>query len=327
MPIYDSEFMPLQKYRNAYIQSVLPTLFRKVESVHYTRQRMNTSDGDFIDLDWSLASENKVPAESLAVICHGLEGSSDRAYMLGMVKAFNTRGIDAVAYNYRGCSGEMNLMKKLYSAGATDDLQEVLDAIKKHYDYPTVYLVGFSLGGNLVLKYGGEKAGDIDPHIKGIVAISAPCDLYSSSIELLKAKNYMISLRFLIMLRNKFKVKADQYPELKSINIKAIKNLKQFDDQITAPLSGYKDAEDYWYKASCIRKLDQLAIPALIINAADDPILGAECYPYQEARTNEYVHLEVPARGGHVGFMHRPNQNEYWHERRTVEFLMQINNQ
>jgi len=326
MPIIDSDFKPHFRFRNAYIQCVLPTLLRKVESVHYTRQRVHTSDGDFIDLDWSLATENKVPSESLAVICHGLEGSSDRAYMRGMAKAFNIRGIDTVAYNFRGCSGETNWMKRLYSAGATDDLQEVLDAIKRAGNYQSIYLVGFSLGGNLVLKYGGEKGRDIDPHIKGMAAISAPCDLQSSSVELLKSKNFIFSFRFLTMLRKKIREKAELYPEMKSIDIKAIKNLKQFDDQITAPLAGYKDAEDYWYKASCIRELDQIVIPAYIINAADDPILGSECYPYQIARSHPFIYLEVPARGGHVGFMHRPNQNEYWHETKTAEFLMRINN-
>ncbi len=323
MPVLDSAYKPLRRYRNAYLQTVLPTLLRKVEAINYMRQRIHTADGDFIDLDWSWAAENKVPAEALAVICHGLEGSSNRAYMLGMIKAINARRVDAVAYNFRGCSGETNLARKFYSAGATADLQEVLDAIKKQYHYQTFYLVGFSLGGNLVLKYGGEKGKDIDPAIKGIAAISAPCDLYSSSIELLKAKNYIFSLRFLIMLRKKLIEKANQYPELKKIDPKAIKDLKQFDDQVTAPLAGYIDANDYWYKASCIRELDQIIIPTLIINAADDPILGPECYPYQEARNNEFIHLEVPARGGHVGFMHRPNQTEYWHETKTAEFLTQ----
>lgn len=323
MPLLESEYKPLRRYGNAYLQSVMPTLFRKVEAINYTRQRINTADGDFIDLDWSLADKNKA-ANSLAILCHGLEGSSDRAYMRGMAKAFNTRGIDVVAYNFRGCSGELNLMKKFYSAGATDDLQEVMDAIKKQAHYQSQYLVGFSLGGNLVLKYGGEKGGDIDASIKGMAAISAPCDLRSSSVELLKAKNYVFSLRFLIMLRQKVNEKANQYPELKAIDPKSIKNLKQFDDRFTAPLAGYLDAEDYWYKASSIRELEQISIPTLIINSADDPILGSECYPYQEAKASPFIHLEVPARGGHVGFMYRPNQNEYWHESRTANFLTHI---
>jgi predicted alpha/beta-fold hydrolase len=324
MPIIiNSTYQPPLRYRNAHVQTVLPSLLRKIRSVQYQRRRVHTADGDFIDLDWSYVAAANQASTSLAVLCHGLEGSADRAYMMGMAQAFNASGIDAVAYNYRGCSGETNLQKKFYTAGATDDLQDVLDAINKQCRYQDIYLVGFSLGGNLVLKYGGEKGEDIDPIIKGIVAISAPCDLRSSSLEMLKFKNCVYSLRFLKMLLAKVREKSNQYPELKGIDLKSIRTLKQFDDQLTAPLAGYKDAEDYWYKASCIRELSQITIPTLIVNAADDPILGPECYPYQEACAHDFIFLEIPERGGHVGFMHRPNQAVYWHERRTVDFLLQ----
>jgi predicted alpha/beta-fold hydrolase len=126
------------------------------------------------------------------------------------------------------------------------------------------------------------------------------------------------------MLRKKLIEKSNLYPELKRINPQTIKDLKQFDDQVTAPWPLYR-CRGLLVQSSCIRELEQITIPTLIINAADDPILGPECYPYQEARRNEFIHLEVPARGGHVGFMHRPNQMEYWHETKTVEFLTQIN--
>jgi len=297
-------------------------LLRKIETIQYQRQRIQTTDGDFIDLDWCLSAADQ-GSTFLAVLCHGLEGCSDRAYMKGMANAFNARGIDAVAYNYRGCSGESNLHKKFYTAGSTDDLQDVLNSIIKHNHYQTIYLVGFSLGANLVLKYGGEQGINIDPVIKGIAAISAPCDLRSSSVEMLKTKNYIFTLRFLKMLFAKVRDKSKLYPELESIDLKSIKTLKDFDDQITAPLAGFKDAEDYWHKSSCLGFLQALAIPTLILNAADDPILGPECYPYREAQSNDCIFLEVSDWGGHVGFMHRPNQPEYWHERRTVEFLMQ----
>ena len=343
MPLVNSDYKPPWRYRNANIQTVLPSLLRKIKSVQYQRQRVNTADGDFIDLDWSFAAaDNNIVSQtprakaessvknganhrnaSLAVLCHGLEGSSDRAYMRGMVKAFNQQGVDVVAYNYRGCSGEANLKKKFYTAGSTDDLQDVLNTLNQQRSYQTIYLIGFSLGGNLVLKYGGEKGGNIDPNIKGIVAISAPCDLRSSSVEMHKSKNYLFTLRFLKMLFAKVREKSNQYPELRSIDLNAIKTLKEFDDQITAPLAGFKDAEDYWTQSSCIRVLSEITIPTLILNAADDPILGPECYPYQVARSNECVYLEVPDWGGHVGFMHRPNQPEYWHESRTVDFLLQ----
>lgn len=329
MPLIDSDFNPLWLYKSTQFQTVLPTLLRKINNVQYQRQRLLTSDGDFVDLDWSYAKSNQDLGQAiaenspaLAVLCHGLEGSSDRAYVKGMANAFNRRGIDVLAYNYRGCSGEMNRHKKFYHAGSTDDLQEVLDEIQRLDRYQTIYLVGFSLGANLVLKYAGEKGRDIHPHLKGVVAISSPCDLRSSSVEMHKTKNILFSIRFLRMLSAKVREKSKQFPELKEIDLKAVRTLRDFDNQITAPLGGYKDAEDYWYQASSSRVLADINIPAFILNAADDPILGPECYPYRAAQDNPYLYLEVTKWGGHVGFMNRPNQPEYWHESRTVEFLM-----
>jgi len=321
MPIVKSDFKPPWHCRNAHLQTVLPSLFRKVEGVRYTRQRINTSDGDFIDLDWSYARD-QAPGTSLAVLCHGLEGCSDRAYIKGMARAFNRRGVDAAAYNYRGCSGEPNLQKKYYTAGATDDLEDVLNSIRAQGDYEAIFLVGFSLGANLVLKYAGENGPEIANDIKGVAAVSAPCDLRSSAVELDKPKNRLYSKRFLKMLCAKVRDKVPSYPELADIDLAAIKTLKEFDNLVTAPLGGFVDAEDYWQRASCFRGLRGISVPALIINAADDPILGPECYPYEEAGDSENIFLEVPKWGGHVGFIPRLGRDEYWHEKRIVEFVL-----
>lgn len=322
MPIIESDFKPSWACRNAHFQTVLPSLFRKIDGIHYTRQRIVTRDGDFIDLDWSYAQEEA--GNSLAVLCHGLEGCSDRAYMTGMARAFNRRGVDAAAYNYRGCSGEANLQKKYYTAGATDDLEDVLNSIRARGLYDSIYLVGFSLGGNLVLKYAGENGLEIKDDIKGVAAVSAPCDLRSSAIELDRLKNRLYSKRFLKMLCEKVREKIPRYPELADIDMPAIKTLKEFDDVVTAPLSGFADAEDYWHRASCLRVLRRTAVPTLIINAADDPILGPDCYPYEEARGNDKIFLEVPKWGGHVGFMPGPDSDEYWHEQRVAEFMLNL---
>ncbi|MEQ8176244.1 MAG: alpha/beta fold hydrolase [Syntrophomonadaceae bacterium] len=323
MPVIESSFKPSWAFRNAHIQTVFPTLFRKIIDVNYTRQRITTTDGDFIDLDWSYAPDQK-KVDSLAVLCHGLEGCSERAYMAGMARAFNRRGIDVVSYNYRGCSGESNLEKRYYTAGATDDLEDVLNSIKTKGGYNSLYLVGFSLGANLVLKYAGENGAGIKPDIKGVAAVSAPCDLRSSSIELDKLKNRLYSKRFLKMLCDKVKEKIPRYPELGEIALDSLKTLKEFDNLVTAPLSGFIDAEDYWHRASCLRVLQDTAVPTLIINAADDPILGPECYPWEEARSNNNIFLEVPKWGGHVGFMPKVDSDEYWHEQRVAEFMLNL---
>jgi len=321
MPVLASDFRPPIIYRNNHIQTTFPTLFRQVEGVEYRRERMIMPDGDFVDLDWSYAMAGRV-SDTLAVICHGLEGCADRAYMLGMVQACNRRGLDAVAYNYRGCSGQMNREKRFYNAGATDDLGAVLDFIRSGYSYSSIYLIGFSLGANLVLKYTGEQGAGISPDITRTVAISAPCDLSSSSVELHRAKNRLYHQRFLKMLLEKIKEKSADYPELSATDLKSIRTLKDFDDNFTAPLGGFKDAADYWRKCSCRQFLPEIRVPSLIINAADDPILGPDCFPYPEAEFNPNLYLEIPRWGGHVGFMERTGQQEYWHEKKTLEFIM-----
>ncbi|NLW92499.1 MAG: alpha/beta fold hydrolase [Syntrophomonadaceae bacterium] len=321
MPVLVSDFRPPFIYRSAHIQTTFPTLFRQVEGVDYQRERITTPDRDFIDLDWSYAMAVR-GVKTLAVICHGLEGCAERAYMRGMAKACNRRGIDAVAYNYRGCSGEMNREKRFYNAGATDDLALVLDHIRVSCDYDSMYLIGFSLGANLVLKYVGEAGNDLPADIAGAAAISAPCDLSSSSVELHRMKNRLYHHRFLKMLLDKIRQKATIYPELLDVDLASVRTLKDFDDYFTGPVSGFRDAADYWQSCSCRQFLPAVRIPVLILNAADDPILGPECFPYQEARANDKVYLEVSRWGGHVGFMDRPGQDEYWHEKRTLEFII-----
>lgn len=324
MPVIQQSSFPMPAWlvRGAHVQTTTPTLLRKVRDVDYARQRIHTADGDFIDLDWAYATGPERKADAAAVLCHGLEGSSDRAYMRGMARAFLNRGVDAAAYNYRGCSGEPNLMERFYTAGATGDLSDVIQHIIALGQYRVLYLVGFSLGANLVLKYAGEQGPDLPPVIKGVVGISAPCQLRSSSVEMMKPSNALYHRRFLHMLRRKVEAKAASHPSLRRIDLAGIRTLTGFDDLVTAPLHGYKGAEDYWNSASCINELDRITVPALILNAADDPILGDACYPYHLAAASDCVYLEVPQAGGHVGFMRRPGDQEYWHETRTVSFLL-----
>ena len=321
MPVINnSPYNPGFIYRSGHFQTVYPTLFRKVEGVNYRRKRIQTPDDDFIDLDFSEVSR----ADSAVIICHGLEGSSDRAYMRGMAAAFNSSGIDAVCYNYRGCSGVMNRQVRMYNAGATDDLELVIKHVLSQKKYKSLILTGFSLGGNLVLKYAGEHSSDIDKKIKSVIAISAPCDLHNSSIELHKMQNYLYQKRFIIMLKEKIKLKKKDHPELEKIDLDSIKTLWEFDDRITAPLHGFKDALDYWTKSSSAPVLHKITIPTLILNALDDPILGKKCYPFEESEKSRYLHLEATKQGGHVGFMSGKSDPVYYSEKRAVEFALKL---
>src|SRR6266446_2365532 len=169
---------------NGHVQTFLPVLIRRVGAVSYQRERISTPDDDFLDLDWAKTGSCRV-----AVLAHGLEGDSNAHYMLGMVNALVKRGSDAVAWNARGCSGEPNRVLRFTHSGATEDLQAVISHITSASDYSTITLIGYSLGGNLVLKYLGERGDGLEPRIKAAVAFSVPCDLQSGSLKLAQPAN------------------------------------------------------------------------------------------------------------------------------------------
>ena len=301
-------------YRRTHASTVIPSQFRKVLAVSFVRERVEISGGDFIDLDWAASGSKKV-----AVLCHGLEGSSQRPYMLGMTRALGEAGWDIAAYNFRGCSGEPNWVLRSYHSGATDDLQIVLDHVIDQ-GYRELALVGFSLGGNLVLKYLGENPGSVHRAVQGAVAISAPVSLADGAYQLARSGNRFYQQRFLRKLGKKIRSKAKLLPgKIDATHLAHIRTLIEFDDHYTAPLHGFIDAADYYARCSSRQWLRDIRISTLLINARNDPFLGEDCYPEKEARGSGCFFLETPEFGGHVGF-HAPG-GVYWSEQRAVDFL------
>ena len=317
MPLLTSSYRAPWFLRNGHTHTVYPALRREVSEVSYDRQRLELPDGDFLDLDWS-----RVGSTSLVLVCHGLEGSSEGAYVKGMVRAFNRRGWDAVALNFRGCSGEPNRLRRFYHSGSSDDLWTALEGIRAKQEQP-VSIVGFSLGGNVTLKLLGELGEKTPDWLKGAVAISVPCDLKSSGEVMAQSTNRIYMGRFLRDLRQKLKGKRSRFPvEMDDTDYHRVRSFRDFDDRYTAPLHGFRDAEDYWARCSSRFFLDAIRCPALLINAADDPFLSAECFPRALAMGHRFVHLEIPEQGGHVGFVGGGLQpDEYYTERRALEFL------
>jgi predicted alpha/beta-fold hydrolase len=260
----------------------------------------------------------------VVILSHGLEGNSKRSYMLGMIKALNKNGWDGAAYNFRGCSGEPNRQLRSYHSGATDDLDTVVSHLLRSKHYKSYALVGFSIGGNLTLKYIGEKSNDLSPLIQYAAAISVPCDLESSAEKLSERSNMLYMKRFLRMFHAKIRSKAKLMPhKISAKNFLTIRTFKELDDRYTAPIHGFASAKDYWSKCSCKQFLAGINIPTLLINARDDPFLAPECYPLKEALNSCHLFLEMPPYGGHVGFMEFISSNEYWHEKRVVSFFSQ----
>lgn len=318
MPIIpESSYRPPRFFSGPHIQTMYPTLFRKVQGVRYSRERLETPDEDFVDLDCSSIGSSKA-----AVVLHGLEGDSGRSYVRGMVRALNRGGWDAIALNFRGCSGVPNRTPRLYHSGETQDLDNVVDHAVRNHHYSHIALVGFSLGGNVILKYVGEQGARIRPEINRAVAFSVPCDLASSSVRLAEITNRLYLMRFMKMLREKIRIKKQIMPDkIDDSGLDDIKTFSQFDEQYTAPLHGFKSAQDYWEKSSSKQFLPGIAIPTLLVIAADDPFLGPACYPYGEADASNYLLLETPRHGGHVGFVEFNPDGEFWSERRAVGFL------
>ena len=313
MPLVSPDYTPPPGFSNPHLQTVFAGRLRRVDGPRYERERIDTPDGDFLDLDWA-----RVGAERAVVISHGLEGSADRAYVRGMARALNRHGWDALAWNLRGCSGEPNRQLRLYHSGATEDLDAVVQHARRSHD--RIALIGFSLGGNLTLKYLGEQ-GDAAP-VARAVAFSVPVDLAASSAALARWENGLYMRYFLRSLRGKVRTKAEQFPDaVNTDGLARIRDFRGFDDRYTAPLHGCEDAADYWRRSSSKSFLSAIRVPTLLVNATDDPFLAPPCYPTEAAQQSEHLTLEVPAHGGHVGFVRFGTDGEYWSEQRTADFL------
>jgi len=304
--------------RNRHLLTVYPTLFRQIEAAKYRRERVTTPDQDFIDLDFSETGSDKV-----VLILHGLEGDSTRKYVLGMVHIFNEAGYDTVSLNFRGCSGEPNKNLRFYHSGETEDLHFAINYLAALNRYRSIHLVGFSLGGNVTLKYLGERNSEAAALVRSAVAVSVPCDLASGAIELEKPHNRVYMNRFIRNLGGKLKQKAAAFPEIDLRNYSSIRTFRQFDDKYTAPIHGFENADSYWKICSSKAYLHDIQVPTLLINAQDDPFLGADCYPYEIARDHSYLFFQAPEKGGHVGFVNFGNKY-YWSEKRALAFLQEV---
>jgi hypothetical protein len=299
------------------VQSIAPILVRRVAGIKYQRIRIETPDNDFLDLDYSC-----VGARRVGIVSHGLEGDSSRPYVLGMVRALNRRGWDAVAWNFRGCSGEPNRLLRSYHSGDTQDLHTVISSVLALGHYTQLALIGFSLGGNIALKYLGERGSDVASQIIAAATFSVPCDLTSASHAMSRPSNAIYMTRFLTMLHRKIRWKMELFPgAIDDRGYRKIHTFKDFDNCYTAPLNGFQDAEDYWQKASSKPVLADITVPSLLVSAADDPFLAPACYPLDAALENPNLFLEVPPHGGHVGFVTLSQDGTYWSEQRATDFL------
>jgi uncharacterized protein len=299
---------------NGHLQTIIPT-FRRVTGVTYQRERLITPDDDFLNLDWM-----RQKSKRLVLLTHGLEGHSNRPYMLGMAKMFYKNGFDALAWNCRSCGGEMNRQLRLYNHGEIGDISQVIQHAIQQFDYQEVILVGFSMGGNITLKYAALNK---HPLVSKVIVFSAPLDMRSSIAVLDEPSNFIYKKNFIDKLLPKIQYKALHYP--KQLDLKVLNGQKSIVAQAElffVNINGYRDMEDFYEKGSAINFISRLQIPTLIVQAQNDPILTTACSPTQLADNNRFIYLETPQYGGHVGFTHTQDKEHTWAEHRAIEFAL-----
>lgn len=291
--------------RGGHAQTVWPSFFRKVETrIQPKAWQTNTPDDDVLAGDFYEPED----AAAIAVICHGLEGHARRPYVLGMVQALTQAGFAVLAWNYRSCGGTMNKQARFYHSGATDDLQAVINQLPGDANWP-VYLVGFSLGGNLVLRYLGEQGSRVSSRIAGAGAISVPLFLADGADHLNQGLSKLYIHNFLKSLEAKIKEKAPLFPGVyRTEMLGQLRSLRDFDEHFTAPIHGYANADDYYARASAGFLLNDICRPVLLLQALNDPFLPHSCFPKSNNRliTNCFV-----PQGGHCGFVQAGNELSY----------------
>lgn len=322
MPILKSQLTTKFPFKNPHVNTIYKFFYTK-DKPAYDRERINTWDGDFIDLDFLTAN-----SYSIVVLIHGLEGSSQSSYMLSTANYLHNLGYDVVCVNLRGCSGEDNRILKTYHAGKTDDVDYIIKHLLNNHNYKNIALCGFSLGGNLTLKYLGEYSNTLPEEVKGGIAISVPVDLTTAQAELSKLKNKLYMQEFLRTLKSKIIAKTKQFPEYNPDPklIAKASTFRDLEEIYTAPVFGFESPEDYWKKASSKPYLKSLGRKALLINAKDDSFLSLECYPYEIAEHSDNFFLLTPKYGGHVGFVTSFNDTSYWMEKQMVNFIQKTLN-
>jgi uncharacterized protein len=306
---------------NGHLQTIFPS-YRRVSGVTYQRERITTPDDDFLDLDWVYNGSRQ-----LVILTHGLEGNSTRPYMMGMAKAFSEKNYDVVAWNCRSCSGEMNRQFRLYNHGEIGDIELVLNHALSRRPYDSVHLVGFSMGGNISLKFAAVK---MPPSVKSVVAFSAPLCMESSIAVLDESSQWLYKKKFQSGLMPKAIEKAKRFPNRLSLSeVKAaFKGSWEAQQELFfVKINGYNNLNDFFQKGAAIHFIPDLKIPALIVQAKNDPLLSPACFPTQLAENHAFIHLEAPCEGGHCGFPLAFGHGYSYAEKRAVQFVEKINAQ
>ncbi|MGE5865414.1 MAG: YheT family hydrolase [Rhizobacter sp.] len=292
-----------------HLQTIWPALFSaryQGSAPNYRRERWTTPDDDFIDVDWqeaeAAAAGAPLPQRPLLVMFHGLEGSSRSHYAQAFAHWAREQGWHYAVPHFRGCSGEMNLAPRAYHSGDHEEIGWILQRMRARHDGPLL-AVGVSLGGNALLRWAEEAGSTASACVRAVAAVSAPLDLAAGGEAIGRGVNRQIYTRmFLKSMLPKALKKAAQFPGLlDTAALHRVRDLYQFDNAFTAPLHGFRSTEDYWARCSSKPHLHCIQVPALVVNARNDPFVPGHSLPAQQ-EVGDFVTLWQPPHGGHVGF-------------------------
>lgn len=302
-------------------QTLMARVLRSASGPTFSRERLETPDGDFVDIDWAPEPISGAP---LALVLHGLEGSSRRGYVRSVCRALLGHGIRPVAMNFRGCSGEPNRALRSYHSGDTSDVAWLAGILRERYPERPLGAIGFSLGGNVLLKLLGERDDGGRALFDGAATMSVPFDLAAGSALLERSSlGWAYTGYFMHSLLGKVRAKKDRLAEVLDVDAAlAARTIREFDERVTAPLNGFRDAAEYYEICSSARYLTSVRVPTLLLHALDDPFLPADAVPIALARSNRRLTLELAPTGGHVGFMEgAPWAPRFWADTAAAEFL------
>ncbi len=307
--------------RGRHAQTLWGPLLRRTPNVPLRRERRDTPDGDFVDLDWLEAGHGP-----LVVVLHGLEGSSRSHYVLGLLDEIRALGWRGVVLNFRSCGGELNRQPRLYHSGETSDLDWLVKGLVERDAGIPLALVGVSLGANVVLKWLGELGDRAPAQVRGAVAISTPFDLAACAAVLDRGlARSLYTAHFLRAMKAKVRAKAGQLASRVDLSgaLRA-RTFAEYDRALTAPLHGFEDERDYWARSSSRSFLARIRRPCLLVNAENDPFVPAHSLPRAEVAGSPWLRAEFVSQGGHAGFIEGPGGRRSWAERRAVGFLREV---
>ncbi|MDZ4099438.1 MAG: alpha/beta fold hydrolase [Methylophilaceae bacterium] len=297
-----------------HLQTIYPAVWMPVPSIAYRRERWSTPDEDFIELDWV----DGPTSQPLVILFHGLEGSSASHYAKRIMYAVQQQGWRGVVVHFRGCSGEPNLLPRSYHCGDSAEIDWILKRFRQN-EHSEIYVLGVSLGGNVLLKWLGEQQSQANRVIDKAVTISTSLDLPTTGKVLGQGFNRFYSQLFLKTLQPKALALIKKHRlAFDTVGIMQADNLWDYDNLFTAPLHGFKNADDYWQQSNCRPYLREITLPTLLINARNDPFLPEQYLPAKH-EVSAQVHCEFPEHGGHAGFAIKNNQD--WLTERLLCFL------